>query len=373
MLHRRVRRTTIASLALAASLFAAAALAAPEPKSTSTGKEKSADALIQEGQSLHDAGRYDDAIARYRQALAAEPGNATAFYELAFTYHSKKDYDHCLEATREGLKHPQDQGARLYSQQGTCLDDAGRGAEAVAAYREGLAKHPHDGHLRYNYAVALWRQKKGAEAIPELVTTIGDEPDYASPYMLLGVLEHEQKLDVQSLFALLRYVTVDRTSERSQQAATMALGLFKQGVTTKPPSGNGAKSETQIVLSPDSLGNGGGIYSMLALSRSLAAASTEGGEGKTDADRVADALSTWLGIASEVAASPEHDETTQTAEWQLVAAPLLALDERELGTAFGYFIAERAHIAGGSEWVKANGAAMRQLAAALDSATAPAP
>jgi len=372
MPNPRMRRATVAPFVLAALLCAAPALATPEPKSTSAGKDKSADAFIQEGQSLHDAGRYDDAIARYRQALAAEPGNATAFYELAFTYSAKKDFDHCLEATREGLKHPQDQGARLYSQQGTCLDDAGRGAEALAAYREGLAKHAHDGHLRYNYAVALWRQKKGAEAIPELVTTIGDEPDYASPYMLLGVVEHEQKLDVQSLFALLRYLTIDRTSERSQQAATMALGLFKAGVTTKPPSGNGAKSETQVVLSPEGLGNGGGIYSLLALSRSLAAASAEGGDGKTDADRVAKALESWLAIASETSASGAHAET-ESAEWQLVAAPLLALDDRDLGTAFGYFVAERAHIAGGSEWVAKNGAAMRQLEAALDSATAPAP
>jgi hypothetical protein len=167
-------------------------------------------------------------------------------------------------------------------------------------------------------------------------------------------------------------VTVDRTSERSQQAATMALGLFKAGVTTKPPSRNGGKSETQIVLSADSLGNGGGIYPMLALSRSLAAASAEGGDGKTDADRVAKALETWLGIANETSAAGAHAET-ESAEWQLVAAPLLALDDRELGTAFGYFVAERAHIAGGSEWVEKNGAAMRQLEAALAASTAPAP
>lgn len=364
---------TVASLVLAIVLLAAPAAAEPESKSGVPGKKDAAAALIQEGQSLHDQGRYDDAISRYRLALTVEPGNATALYELAFTYHAKNDYDHCLEATREGLKHPQDQGARLYSQQGTCLDDTGRGAEAVAAYREGLAKYPHDSRLRYNYAVALWRQKKGAEAIPELVTTIGDEPGYASPYMLLAAVEHEQKLDVQALFALLRYVSIDRTSERSQQAATMALGLFREGVTSKPGSGKDGKSETQVVLSPESLGNGGGIYSMLALSRSLAAASAHtGGEGKTDADLIAKALETWLAIASETAAGGEHDETA-SAEWRLVAAPLLALQERELGTAFGYLVAERAHIPGGSEWVEKNGAAMRQLEAALESAASSQP
>ncbi|HEV8239680.1 MAG TPA: tetratricopeptide repeat protein [Thermoanaerobaculia bacterium] len=373
-----MRRGHVAPFLLAAGLAMAATapvLGEPPAKSATdkdeptTGKDKSADALIQEGQSLHDAGRYDEAIARYRQALALEPGNATALYELAFSYHAKKDYAHCLEATREGLKHPEDQGARLYSQQGTCLDDAGRGAEAVTAYREGLTKYAHDGHLRYNYAVALWRQKKGAEAIPELITTIGDEPDYDSPYMLLAVLEHEQQLDVQALFALLRYVTIDSTSERSQQAATMALGLFKAGITTKPAAGKDAKSETQVVLSPDSLGGGGGIYSTLALSRSLAAASIESGEGQTDADRVAEALASWLGIASELSASADA-ATTGGAEWRLVAEPLLALDEHELAKPFGYLVAERAQIPGGSEWVKANGAAMRQLEAALADAPA---
>jgi len=360
---------SVAASVLAVALLAAPAVAAPEAKSGAPSKQDAAAALIQEGQNLHDAGRYDDAISRYRLALEVEPDDATAFYELAFTYHSQKDYAHCLEATREGLKHPQDQGARLYSQQGTCLDDAGRGGEAVAAYREGLAKHPHDGRLRYNYAVALWRQKKGAEAIPELVTTIGDEPGYASPYMLLAALEHEQKLDIQALFALLRYVSIDRTSERSQQAATMALGLFREGVTSKPASGKDAKSETQIVLSPESLGAGGGIYSTLAVSRSLAAASAHsGGEGKTDADLIAGALSSWLGIASELAAAGEHDETA-TAEWRLVAAPLLDLQERELGPAFGHLVAERAHIPGGSEWVEKNAAKMRQLEAALESST----
>lgn len=359
----------VAPWVLAIALLAAPAAAAPAAKSGSPGvpsKKDAALALIQEGQSLHDAGRYDDAISRYRLALTMEPGNATAFYELAFTYHAQKDYAHCLEATREGLKHPGDEGARLYSQQGTCLDDAGRAAEAAAAYREGIAKHPHDGRLRYNYAVALYRQKKVDDAIPEVIAAIGDEPGYDSPYMMLGVLEHQRGQDVQALFAFLHYLTIDHTSERSRQAATLALGLFKEGVTTKP----GGK-DVQVTLSPDSVG-GQGLYSMLGLSRSLAAASVHLGEDGTDADLVAGSLDSFLGIASEMSANAQHEETA-TAEWRLVTAPLLALAENDLGKPFGYLVAERAHINGGSEWVAKNGAKMRQLEAALAGATAPAP
>jgi tetratricopeptide repeat protein len=362
-----MRRRSAAPLALAVVLLAAPVLAEPEAKSTGGGKSKSASDLIQEGQSLHDAGRYDDAIARYRQALALQPGSATALYELALSYDAKKDYAHCVEATREGLRHPGDHGARLYSEQANCLDDSGRGAEALATYREGLAKHPHDGHLRYNYAVALWRQKKGEEAIPELVTTIGDEPTYDSPYMLLAVLQREGQRNVQSLFAFLRYLTIDRTSERSQRAATLAIALFKEGVTGKPAD-MGEKAQVEVVLSTDTVGSGDGLYRRLALSRSLAAASTYSGEGKTDADLVAGALGAWLAMASEAAASPEHAATTREAEWRLVAAPLLALHERDLATAFGYLVAERADISGAGDWVKANGPAMRRLEAALASA-----
>jgi len=356
----------VAALALVTALLVSPAFAAPAAKTGEGGKDKSATDLIREGTALHDAGRYDEAIARYKQALAVEPGNPTALYELAFSYHAKKDYAHCLEATREGLKKPGDNGARLYSEQGNCLDDSGRGADALATFREGLAKHSHDGHLRYNYAVALWRQKKGGDAIPELVATIGDEPTYSSPYMLLAVLEHEQQRDVQSLFAFLRYLTIDRTSERSQQAATLALGLFKAGITTKPPGKDG-KENVEVTISPDTIGAGGDLYRMLGLSRSLAAASAHSREGKTDADRVAGALESFLAIASEVSASPEHAETTQSDEWRLVTAPLLDLVERDLTTTFGYLVAERANIPGGSEWVQANGAAMRKLEAALAS------
>ncbi|HXT21393.1 MAG TPA: hypothetical protein VN923_11620, partial [Thermoanaerobaculia bacterium] len=125
--------------------------------------------------------------------------------------------------------------------------------------------------------------------------------------------------------------------------------------------------------SPDTVGAGGGLYSMLALSRSLAAASAHRGEGTTDADRIADALASFLAIASELSVAPEHAEATRSAEWRLVTAPLLDLTERDLANAFGHLVAERAKIPGGSEWVQKNGAAMRQLDAAFAPAAAAVP
>ena len=151
-------------MALALAVAATPASGLPPPKQApAAGAAASVSALIREGTALHDAGRHDEAIARYLQALGLAPDDSTARYELAFSYHAKKDYARCLEATRVGLREPGDNEARLYSIAGNCLDDSGRSDEAVATYREGLGKHPDDARLRCNLAVAFWRRTRTPE------------------------------------------------------------------------------------------------------------------------------------------------------------------------------------------------------------------
>src|ERR1041385_5497568 len=54
--------------------------------------------LTQEGIALYDAGKLDDAIAKYKAALAADPQYATASYELGLTLAAKGDYAACRAA-----------------------------------------------------------------------------------------------------------------------------------------------------------------------------------------------------------------------------------------------------------------------------------
>ena len=94
-----------------AGMPVAAATATASTDSTTAAAAK----LVAEGTALHDAGQYDEAIARYRQTLALDPDNAIARYAIAFSYAVKKDYARCVEAARDALQHPRDQEARLYS------------------------------------------------------------------------------------------------------------------------------------------------------------------------------------------------------------------------------------------------------------------
>ena len=52
--------------------------------------------LIEQGIKLHDAEKYPEAILAYREALAADPDNARALYEMSYSYYMAKDYDSAI-------------------------------------------------------------------------------------------------------------------------------------------------------------------------------------------------------------------------------------------------------------------------------------
>jgi protein O-GlcNAc transferase len=82
------------------------------------------------GSMLEQAGRYEDAIALYREGLQARPRHAGLLF--------------CL---------------------GLALDDAGRKEEAIAAYREGGAADPEDYSCHNNLACLLAEENRLDEAI----------------------------------------------------------------------------------------------------------------------------------------------------------------------------------------------------------------
>jgi tetratricopeptide (TPR) repeat protein len=117
------------------------------------------DPAISEGVLLHDAGEYDKAIAKYREALAREPGNVTALYEMALSHYAKKDLAAALEAAEAGIRFADPLWPALYVLIGNVRDE-GDSAGAIAAYRAGIKEDPKVAQLHLNLGVTLFRQKK---------------------------------------------------------------------------------------------------------------------------------------------------------------------------------------------------------------------
>ena len=127
------------SIALIFALAATSLFAAPKAASNAATKVSKAEAvknLVDQGVQFHEQGQYDEAIAKYKEAEKKDPKNALVKYEMAFTYHAKRDLDKSLTYAKAATKLKSEGiDENLYSLLGTIYDES---AEANTIYASGV-------------------------------------------------------------------------------------------------------------------------------------------------------------------------------------------------------------------------------------------
>src|SRR4051812_18783703 len=86
---------------------------------------------VQQGIALHDAKRYDEAVAKYQQVVEANPDCTMVLYELAMTYYTKGEKTKAMETAYKGSKYKADELPLFYMAMANVLDDIGKSEEAV--------------------------------------------------------------------------------------------------------------------------------------------------------------------------------------------------------------------------------------------------
>ena len=92
-----MKQSILLSLLFALSCFAASAQKIAKPTLTPKPATEAQLLLIRQGVALHDAKRYDEAIAKYEQVLAENPDSTVAMHELAMSFYSKGDRVKAME------------------------------------------------------------------------------------------------------------------------------------------------------------------------------------------------------------------------------------------------------------------------------------
>ena len=131
--------------------------------------------LINDGIALHDAKKYDEAIALYDKVLAENPDSTMALYEKALSLYTKGDKTKAVETAYLGTKYISDQLALFYGTIANALDDSGKADEAIKIYRQAEdmlkgdigVKH-HLASVYYNLGITYFRQRKYTESRSEL-------------------------------------------------------------------------------------------------------------------------------------------------------------------------------------------------------------
>ena len=215
--------------------FAAAANAGenlPKPDRVAADATPEQVALVKEGVALHDEGKYEAAIAKYKQVLDQNPWEVGALFELSFTYFASKQYEQSLETARLGAQCRSASLPGFYVAMANALDELGKGKEAIEIYRAAIKQAPESRLLYYNFGIALDRAGKRAEAKTAVETGLRYEPKHASSHLKLGEIYAGMGYRIPAILAYSRFLVLEPDSKRSPQALEKLPQLLTGSVTT---------------------------------------------------------------------------------------------------------------------------------------------
>lgn len=254
---------------------------------------------IAEGIKLHDAKRYDEAIAKYKAVLAENPECTNAMYEMCMTLYAKGEKESAMELANRGAKYISDELPLFYGTMANILDDYGKPQEAINIYLEGLKLLAGDprfsryrSSLNYNLGVTYFKLKKYKEAREVLKTAVDNDYMYASPHYLLAAVYSGTNYRIPALLAASRFVTVEYKTPRSGSAAAMIVDVLK------PPQTDPNTGKMTINLDFGSPKDEGDFDSINLILPMMMAGKSEKDKDKTTKELFVDAIDSVIGLVS---------------------------------------------------------------------------
>jgi FkbM family methyltransferase len=142
-----------------------------------TGKNEFATRLADEALQLHRAGRLDEAIPRYKQALEIDPTIAYAYTSLGVALRAKSNYPAAIACYRRALEFEPDNSV-IHSNLGNALRQAGFIDEAVTHQLRAIELNPNEAEPYYNCGVALKSCNRMREALEYFTKAVELSPNH---------------------------------------------------------------------------------------------------------------------------------------------------------------------------------------------------
>ena len=193
--------------------------------------------LLDEGQALLDAGRYDDAIAVYERFAAKYPEVYGIELNIATAFMKKGDLDRAETEFRQvldrsglgGQPAAKDKETALRALSGLGELALKRGDLAVAqeAFRKALEISPQDAAAAYNVGEILFSNQKVDEAITYLELAVKIRPDWPKAYHRLGLVQLNKGDFDGALRNLRKFVELDPQNPEAGNVRTTIAAVEK--------------------------------------------------------------------------------------------------------------------------------------------------
>lgn len=313
------------------------------------GQENKVKELVYQGTELHDQGRFQEAAAKYLEALQIDRNSSLAHYELSYTYMVMGRYDDAIKECKAVLKQKDGNQEGAYIVMGTSLDMSGEPQKAIKAYQKGLKKYPDSNLLNYNIALTLYNQKEYDKAEKAAIKAIEARPQHASSHIILSAIMQAKGDRIQSILPMYYSLMLEPGSKRAANNYSQLRKMLDKGVSRE--------SETKINVTLDMKAVKDNEFGPAEMMLSMLSASKydESNKTRNDMDQFIDltkSLFSFLG---------EYKKAHKGFWWDFYVTKLYNLEETNNLEAFCYYISQTGNSALADSWIENNRDKIQQL------------
>lgn len=166
--------------------------------------------ILEEAERHRQAGRIEEAVARYREVIKFVPQFIAAYLSLGALYHQQGKLDEAIEVYAAGVSHAPSDNLLLFNAAAVDLQ-RGRVQEALSYLDRGIASHPSDPSLHFLRGTALRRLDRLDQAMEAFGTVVRLNPQDARAHLSLGNAYHQLGRKQDALGAYREAIRRDRT------------------------------------------------------------------------------------------------------------------------------------------------------------------
>lgn len=186
--------------------------------------------LVKQGVALNDAGKFDEAINKYKQALTVDPDNWRADYEMGYTLYNTGHGKEAIPYLQKILSAKDAAKYEVYDMLGSIYDDIKESQKAVEYYKNGIADNPDFEHLHFNLGITYYRLGKYADAEASEVTAIKLNPKHASAQRIYAMATYAEGKRINSLLAWCSFLILEPQSQRSVEGFGYIHKILNHGI-----------------------------------------------------------------------------------------------------------------------------------------------
>jgi tetratricopeptide (TPR) repeat protein len=185
---------------------------------TATAQNTTSD-LVKQGVALHNQGKYAEAIDKFNEALKADPDNAYANYQIAYSLYAFKKPNEAIPHLEKADKSDNTElSMPAYVLLASIYDESNQPKKAIETYNEAIKINPNYPQIYYNLGIAYFRNQQFAEAESSAIEAVKHDPKNASSQRLYALVTFHQNKRANALLGFCSFILLEPTGRQGAEA-----------------------------------------------------------------------------------------------------------------------------------------------------------